>query len=220
MVHPRGLEPRTQWLRVICSTDWAMGAHRIWINILLIFQKSSMIFKKRYKNLKKTGSSSVCTRTEYKSTISWKTDLKKSDGAYKTNLSVNAEINLKPVPTARHSKAPSSFHYAVTSQGERSGSLQVKSGRTAPVSKSSFYTELYGVVRSCTENHPFTRYHMNCRCNDFKWETWAFPALLRYSPLSSVYLRTKLRSVPLALVLDSSQLIRTLSFFWYKFGSI
>ena len=28
MVRPQGLEPWTQWLRVICSTDWAMGAHR------------------------------------------------------------------------------------------------------------------------------------------------------------------------------------------------
>ena len=27
-------------------------------------------------------------------------------------------MNLEPVPTARHSTAPSSFHYAVTSQGE------------------------------------------------------------------------------------------------------
>ena len=27
MVRPQGLEPWTQWLRVICSTDWAMGAH-------------------------------------------------------------------------------------------------------------------------------------------------------------------------------------------------
>ena len=29
-------------------------------------------------------------------------------------------MNLELVPTARHSKAPSSFHYAVTSQGEAS----------------------------------------------------------------------------------------------------
>ena len=28
MVRPQGLEPWTQWLRVICSTDWAMGAYR------------------------------------------------------------------------------------------------------------------------------------------------------------------------------------------------
>ena len=180
---------------------------------LSAISKRITIVRQLYMKLQNFGSSTVCARTEQKIEENWKTDLKKSDGTHKTNLSVNAEINLKPVPAARHSKAPSSFHYAATSQGERSGSLQVKSGRTAPVSKSSFYTELYGVVRSCTENHPYTRYHMNCRCNDFKWETWAFPALLRYSPLSSVYLRTKLRSVPLALVLDSSQLIRTLSSF-------
>ena len=34
-------------------------------------------------------------------------------------------MNLKPVPTARHSKAPSSFHYAVTSQGEQSVTLGI-----------------------------------------------------------------------------------------------
>ncbi|MBR2425659.1 MAG: hypothetical protein IKB16_02850, partial [Lentisphaeria bacterium] len=51
--------------------------------------------------------------------------MKKSDGTHKTNLSVNAEINLKPVPTARYSKAPSSFYYAVTSQGERSVTLGI-----------------------------------------------------------------------------------------------
>ena len=61
------------------------------------------------------GSSTVCARTEQKIEENCKTDLKKSDGAHKTNLSVNAEINLKPVPTARHSKA----------QGERSVTLGI-----------------------------------------------------------------------------------------------
>ena len=75
--------------------------------------------------MQKNGSSTVCAKTEQKIEENWKTDLKKSDGAYKTNLSVNAEINLKPVPTARHNKAPSLFHYAVTSQGERSVTLGI-----------------------------------------------------------------------------------------------
>ena len=48
----------------------------------------------------------------------------------KNSASVNAEINLKPVPAARHSKAPSSFHYAVTSQGEASARPLGKRHRT------------------------------------------------------------------------------------------
>ena len=48
MVRPRGLEPRTQWLRVICSTNWAMGAcceH----NIPWFFVKSSRFSHKIQK---------------------------------------------------------------------------------------------------------------------------------------------------------------------------
>ena len=48
MVRPQGLEPWTQWLRVICSTDWAMGARcnssDYPINISSFQKKSSHFF--------------------------------------------------------------------------------------------------------------------------------------------------------------------------------
>ena len=42
-------------------------------------------------------------------------------------------MNLELVPTARHSTAPSSFHYAVTSQGEASArTLGIRHQTTLP----------------------------------------------------------------------------------------
>ena len=39
-----------------------------------------------------------------------------------------------------------------------------------------------GFLRSGTEDHTCTQYHMNFHCNEDKWETLAFPATLRISP--------------------------------------
>ena len=64
MVRPQGLEPWTQWLRVICSTDWAMGASLISENAFNIPErnrKSRQILKIIWFFIRKT--------TENKKTI-------------------------------------------------------------------------------------------------------------------------------------------------------
>ena len=71
-------------------------------------------------------------------------------------------MNLELVPTARHSKAPSSFHYAVTSQGERSVTLGISplNSHNDSLRVDGVSLETDGIVEAMTvpENHCIGEY--------------------------------------------------------------
>ena len=48
MVHHRGLEPRTHWLRVSCSTNWANGAFTVLLYYITSCDVCQVLFEKTF----------------------------------------------------------------------------------------------------------------------------------------------------------------------------